>query len=356
MKKVKVLAIAFLVSGVLFSSSFIQNFFKTPAQIINDEIKVGWNLGNSLDCKNDYGSLSVDKAETFWGNPKVNKELIVSIKKAGFNCVRVPITWQNHIDENGKVDIKWLDRVQEVVDMAYGEGLYVIINLHHENWAVPKYENKEVAAKKMCNIWSQVGQRFANYDNKLIFETFNEPRFIGEDIEWTGNKEGYEVVNYWNEVFISHIRNMEDGNKNRTLIIPTYCEGVSEDILKGFKIPSDKNTIVSVHIYLPYDFALNESGTNKWSKDKKEDTYEIDKTLENLHNYFNKNNVPVMITEYGAIYKNNDEDIKNCLEYLRKRAKRFKIRTSVWDDGKNFRLIDRHNYSLNETILEGVID
>ena len=30
-----------------------------------------------------------------------------------------------------------MDRVQEVVDYAYGRGVYVIVNIHHEDWHFP---------------------------------------------------------------------------------------------------------------------------------------------------------------------------------------------------------------------------
>ena len=52
------------------------------------DMKVGWNLGNSLD--------SVGADETAWGNPKVTENLIKSVKDAGFNTIRIPVTYLNH--------------------------------------------------------------------------------------------------------------------------------------------------------------------------------------------------------------------------------------------------------------------
>ena len=77
-------------------------------------ITIGWNLGNSLDATG-----SGMNSETSWGNPKTTKSLILKVKEAGFNAVRIPTTWFNHSDSELNVDSVWFDRFQEVVDYAY---------------------------------------------------------------------------------------------------------------------------------------------------------------------------------------------------------------------------------------------
>lgn len=95
-------------------------------------ITIGWNLGNSLDATgNGYNS------ETSWGNPVVTKELIDAVREAGFDAVRIPTTWFNHSDSDLNVDDAWFERVHEVVDYAYNEGMYVILNVHHETGTTP---------------------------------------------------------------------------------------------------------------------------------------------------------------------------------------------------------------------------
>jgi len=51
------------------------------------EIKIGWNLGNTLDAP----------TETAWGNPRTTKAMIEKVREMGFNAVRVPVTWDTHI-------------------------------------------------------------------------------------------------------------------------------------------------------------------------------------------------------------------------------------------------------------------
>ena len=134
-------------------------------------ITIGWNLGNSLDATgNGYNS------ETSWGNPVVTKELIDAVREAGFDAVRIPTTWFNHSDSDLNVDDAWFERVHEVVDYAYNEGMYVILNVHHENWNDPYEDSYKEASKKLKNLWKQIANEFKDYGRRLIFEGMNEPR------------------------------------------------------------------------------------------------------------------------------------------------------------------------------------
>ncbi len=99
---------------------------------ITEEMGVGWNLGNSLDSNNSgFYSDNILDYETQWSSPVVTKSLIDSVKEYGFRTVRIPITWYQHISNDGNytIDSAWLARVKEVVDYAYNNGMYVIINV-----------------------------------------------------------------------------------------------------------------------------------------------------------------------------------------------------------------------------------
>ena len=106
---------------------------KTPTkQEIVKAMGAGWNLGNTLDATGK--GLGSDEV---WGNPKTTQEMIDFVKDQGFTTIRIPITWGRHMDSNYQIDRDWMNRVKEVVDYAYNDGLYVIINIHHDN-DIPK--------------------------------------------------------------------------------------------------------------------------------------------------------------------------------------------------------------------------
>lgn len=277
---------------------------------LTSEIVIGWNLGNSLDATG-----SGMNSETSWGNPKVTKELILKVKEAGFNAVRIPTTWYNHADSDMNVDELWFDRVQEVVDYAYDEGMYVILNSHHENWYDPYNDNLSEAKRRMKNLWTQIGQRFESYGERLIFEGMNEPRWRGTNFEWNGgNSEGRETVNKLNECFVKTVRATGGNNRYRALMIPTYA--ASSSGLDGFTLPEDKSLIVSIHAYSPYNFAMNENGTTKFDTNDSNSTGELVWLSQTLYDRFVSKGTGVIIGECGTVNKNNLSDRLNWAGYF----------------------------------------
>ena len=140
-------------------------------------MKIGWNMGNTLDAPD---------GETSWGQPEITPELIKSVKELGFKTIRLPVSWGKHtVDEDYTIDSAFLDRVQEVVDYCFDNDLYVIVNSHHDNdFYYPSKERFEEGSKFIESIWSQVAERFKDYGTKLIFESMNEPRLAGTGNEW----------------------------------------------------------------------------------------------------------------------------------------------------------------------------
>ncbi|MDD7185734.1 MAG: glycoside hydrolase family 5 protein, partial [Oscillospiraceae bacterium] len=185
------------------------------------DMKLGWNLGNTLDAIDDdgYNSNKLD-IEGSWCSVKTTKEMIDSIKKSGFQTIRIPVSWHNHIDENNNIDKEWLDRVQEVVDYAVANDMHIILNIHHDNdlkdgkvlGFYPEKQYLEQSLKYVEDIWTQVADRFKDYDEHLVFESLNEPRLIGSVYEWNFNAnaqeciEAQECINEMNQKFVDVVR------------------------------------------------------------------------------------------------------------------------------------------------------
>lgn len=289
-------------------------------------ITVGWNLGNSLDATGSGMS-----SETSWGNPKTTKELILKVKEAGFDAVRIPTTWYNHLDSDFNVSEEWLARVQEVVDYAYDEGMYVILNVHHENWNDPYESTLPDVKKKIKKLWTQIANRFESYGERLIFEGMNEPRWKNTNYEWNGgNAEGRRVVNAYNECFVETVRATGGNNRYRALMIPTYAASASG--LDGFTVPQDKSVIVSVHAYSPYNFAMNPSGTTKFDPNNTSDTQELTWLAGTLYDRFISKGTGVIIGECGTANKNNYSDRVNWAGYFPKLFRSKGIPVFLWDN------------------------
>lgn len=313
----------------------------TSAEIVAD-ISVGWNLGNTLDS---YNTNDTD-TETGWGNPKTTQEMIDTVQAAGFNAIRIPVTWGEHMSADGTIEAAWMARVKEVVDYAMNNGMYVILNVHHDDyiWLTPTYSEQAAVEAKLMHIWEQICAAFKDYDHHLIFEGMNEPRVIGSATEWSGGTpEEHDVINQLFAKFVETVRATGGLNADRTLIVTSHAQSITETAVNAVKVPDDNHVIVSIHSYAPWDFCGPESTRSTWGSDA--DKAELDKNFQFLADTFISKGIPVIIDEFGAINKNeNTADRAAYFEYYIRSAKQHGIKCFVWDNGaaeEEFTLLDR---------------
>ena len=262
-----------LISNInIFASTANTGMREISALDLTKEMRVGWNLGNTLDAYSTTAS-GLD-SETCWGNPKTTKAMIDKIKEMGFNTVRIPITWAGHVGSapNYTIDSAWLDRVEEVVNYVLDNDMYAIINLHHEesSWLIPTYSNQEKVTAQIKKLWEQIANRFKNYSDYLIFEAMNEPRVIGSANEWSGGTyENRAVINSLNAAAVNTIRASGGNNAKRFIMIPTHGAAALTETMNDLVIPNnDSRVIVSLHMYSPYYFAMVANSTPTWGSNE----------------------------------------------------------------------------------------
>lgn len=359
-------------TGTNGGSSPVQPLGDMTAVEVAEKLNIGWNLGNSFDA---YSNGTAD--ETAWGNPKTTKELINAVKAAGFDTIRIPVSYLGRVGEapDYTIEAAWLDRIQEVVDYALDAGLYTIINIHHDGnndkangaWIDCTAEDQKPVQDRLSKLWAQIAARFAEYDERLIFESMNEihdgsyqaPR--GES-----GQRYYANVNALNQVFVDTVRASGGKNADRWLLVPGYNTNIDYTIA-GFALPEDpaNRLMVSVHFYDPYQYALEENfNTSVWGRDAQgncgwgnEDF--VDAQFDKLESTYVNNGIPVIIGEYGAINKNKDEYRNYYMEYVTKAACERNLVPVYWDNGYNgdfgFALFDRNNGAvLHEGMLEAM--
>ena len=296
-------------------------------------MKAGWNLGNSLDANSSPGLA----AETSWGNPKTTQELVNNIRDMGFTTIRIPVSWGTHADENGHVDEDWMARVKEVVNYAYGIGMYVILNSHHDNdyydigGCTEDTAVYEASIKKMTGLWTEIAETFKGYDEHLVFETMNEPRTIGSANEWSGGTaEERQIVYGLNAAIVEAIRATGGNNTYRHIMVPCYGANAQYNVLGTMELPDDDRIIVSVHAYTPYVFAMQgDGGTTVFTASHKS---ELDSLFRGLNALFVKKGIPVVIGEFGCTNKDNIEDRCAWMDYYVSGAKMYGIPCIVWDN------------------------
>lgn len=328
-----------------------------PSTELVKEMKIGWNLGNTLDSTitNPKGTELPSDWETAWGQPVTTKAMIDSVAAQGFNVLRVPITWEGKFGEGPDytIDPDWLARVNEIVDYGIDNDMFVIINVHHEEWHMPTYENEAAAQEILTALWAQIADHFKDYNEKLIFEGLNEPRLKGTPMEWNGgNDEARDVINHWNAAFVETVRNSGGNNKLRHLMVTPYAASSMDKVLNDFAVPDDDKVIVSIHAYLPYTFALadNAQATTEWSADNPADTNDIDMLMANLKDRYLDKGRAVIIGEMGTRNRMNTEARAECARYYSEAAHNAGIPICWWDNnafvggGENFGLFDRKTF------------
>lgn len=313
------------------------------------KMKIGWNLGNTLDAWADGQNNGLD-SETCWGQPKTTAEMFQGLAKSGIGSVRIPITWHNHlIDNNYTIDPAWMARTKEVVDMALNAGLYVIINVHHDTApsANVKYgqgyypvESAKTESLKFLNrVWEQIAAAYKNYDERIVFELLNEPRLVGHEREWWYDDavadcgKANKIIVEYEQACLDKIRKSGGNNKDRFILVPAYVAQPWAAMKDTFALPKDKakgRIMLSVHMYDPWSFAGDPAGEAEFTQAAKDGLLNA---FGALYDNFVKKGVPVVITECGATNKNNLSAREAWFKFYFENAKKKGITAVLWDNG-----------------------
>lgn len=323
---------------------------KSAKQTVYD-MRIGWNLGNTLDATGGNGWSS----EISWGQPETEEEMITGLVDAKFKTIRIPVSWTKHIgDDQYTIDPNWMLRVKEIVDWAISKDMYVILNTHHDNYPYPDeikghgyyYPNNvnfDESVRFLTNVWGQIALAFNNgYDEHLIFETLNEPRPCGTNVEWNYDPnspislEAADCINKFNQLIVDVIRSSGGNNKERFIMVPGIAASPSAAFADTFKIPTDEkpdHLIVAVHMYSPYIFAMQSPGATGWTKKMQS---EIAGTFKKLNETFIEKGYPVVIGEFGAVNKNNLEDRIEWAKAFIKYSRKYGMTSCLWDNGQYY--------------------
>lgn len=348
-----------------------QSGMRSDALELMKNVSVGWNLGNSLEAFNEDDQINHGAdTETAWGNPATTAEMITVIKNAGFNAVRIPVRWYPHAvnEELTEFNQEWITRVKAVVDICLNDGMYVILNTHHEKWETvtkggESEETMNSNLSKFANLWKFIATTFRDYDERLVFSGTNEMH----NAEWDSSDAELQMQNQFNECFVNVVRSTGGKNFYRNLIVQAYSCFPDNALTDKFILPKDvvENRLsVEFHFYRPSAFAYMdcpgyESNTfHYWGKDYKannnpavnytEDEAYVDDLFGKLKAKFVDNGCGVVMGEYGVVTTpstkgskvENDlaETKKYYMNYLTSSARRNGIAPFVWDNGSYYNL------------------
>ena len=307
---------------------------------------IGWNLGNTLDANDATKTWkTTEEHETCWGQPVTTPELLKMMKEAGFGAIRVPVTWYQEMDANGKVNDAWMKRVKEVVDYVIDNGMYCLLNVHHDtgadggtfkSWIKASGANYTANKDKYEGLWKQIAETFKDYDQHLLFEAYNE--MLDEKNTWNepvDKTDGYKAINDYAKSFVTVVRATGGNNAQRNLVVNTYSASNSSAAMKALELPEETGHIVfQIHNY------------PNW-KDESTTRQLIDNLISDIKTNLISKGAPVIIGEYATFttwpadldyYEKDRKLALYAMDYFIKKTKEAGIGTFYWmglSDGAN---------------------
>ncbi len=298
-----------------------------------ENMQPGWNLGNSFDA--------VGTDETAWGNPPVTQDLIKKIADEGYKSIRIPVTFDQRMAEGPDytIDDDYLNRVDQTVQWALDEGLYVMINIHHDSWIwleggmATDHDN---SLARYEAIWTQLSAHFKDYSTNLMFESINEPRFQASE------EQSQVYLDELNTSFYNIVRESGGKNDSRPLVLPTLDTGSEahkiNPLYDYIKELNDPNILATVHYYGFWPFSVNIAGYTTFEEDTKND---IIQTFDRVHDTFSANGIPVVIGEYGLLGFDTSTDViqqgekLKFFEFMLHYAQEKDLVHILWDNGQH---------------------
>lgn len=290
----------------------------------------GINIGNSLDAP----------TETAWGNPLIQERYFSDLKKAGFDAVRIPVTWATHVSWTPPytIDSTFFNRVDTVIDWALSNHLFVIVDAHHETWlktaladTAKNVPHADTCIARFDSIWSQIATRFKDKSDSLIFEILNEPYPMAED-----------SVNALNVRVLKIIRRT---NPTRIVSYSGYMWSNSDQLVTAEIPDSGSQYLIGYyHSYDPSSFGLDGNGTYGTSSDIARTKAKFDQVT----TWSEKNNIPVILDEFGFINKCAFNSRMCAYATDMDQALQHGVPAFVWDDGQAFQVYNRTTYKFNE--------
>lgn len=376
--------------------------FETATEAVKN-MAVGWNLGNTLDSNSGdtlnmwiehWTARTPSDYEKAWGQPVTKASLMKLFKDAGFNAIRVPVTWYPHMeakfrftsndnsnwypsqdDIGTKVNAAWMRRVKQVVDYVIDAGMYCILNVHHDTgasntaWLVASEADYEKQHERYEALWKQIAETFRDYDEHLLFESYNE--MLDTEDSWcfasyrtpdyynaTIARSAYNGINSYAQTFVNTVRATGGNNAQRNLVVNTYgaCCGEGDwniylqDPLKKMKLPEDEvpnHLIFEVHCYPDVKDLPTAKST-------------LNTTISNLKKNLASKGAPIIFGEWGTstdkAYEQYRSNMLSFYRYFIEQTKKAGIGTFHWmglSDGDHRSVPEFNQADLVEAIIKG---
>jgi endoglucanase len=270
------------------------------------------------------------------------------IREAGFQTVRINLHPLQRMGSAPayRLPEAWLHTLDWAVNNALANSLMVILDLHNYNDVA-----RDPAAFKprLMAFWKQVGERFKDAPDGLLFELLNEPN-------------GKLTGPLWNEWLAEALAVVRATNPTRTVVIgPPSWNGI--DNLDELVLPeADRDIIVTVHYYEPFRFTHQGASWSPETVRYSGVTWGSATELKRLEGDFGRvrdwaaaNRRPILLGEFGAYEKGPMESRARWTAHVARAAESLSWAWTYWQFDSDFIVYDIDKDRWVEPILKALV-
>ncbi|HET6884209.1 MAG TPA: glycoside hydrolase family 5 protein [Pirellulales bacterium] len=283
----------------------------------------GMNLGNALEAPR----------EGEWG-VTLKEEYFQRIKEAGLDSVRIPVRWSAHAAQDAPytIDAEFFARVDWAIEQTLSRGLQAIVNVHHYDELM---KQPDAHRERFLGLWRQIADRYRNRPPQLSFELLNEP------IEqMTAEK--------WNRLLADSVALIRRSNPSRQIVVGPIGANSIKD-LPSLRLPDDRQLIVTVHYYSPFQFThqgaswagpqAREWLGRKWTGTKAEQNA-VRRDFNAAAAWGVEHRRPIFLGEFGAYSAADMESRAHWTRFIAEEADERKMGWAYWEFCSGFGAYD----------------
>lgn len=298
----------------------------------------GINLGNALDAPK----------EGEWG-VRLQADYLTAIKKAGFATVRLPVRWSAHAGKDAPytIDPKFAERVDWAIDQALANELNIIVNVHHYG---EMDDAPDEHLPRLLGLWRQIAGRYKDRSARVYFELLNEPH-------------GKLTEAKWNAMIPKLLAVVRRSNPTRPVIVgPGQWNSVRA--LDKLELPrDDRNLIVTVHFYDPFEFTHQGAswvkGADKWKgrtwSGTDAEKSAVRKQLEKAAAWAKEKDRPVFLGEFGAYEAADLPSRARWTGFVAREAERLGFSWAYWEFCSGFGAYDPKTNAWREPLRSALV-
>lgn len=192
----------FVCKDVIHTNEFFARFIRISGKNLESAIPYRYGDIDDYSARNillkRFGAEKAEELLSKYQECYITRKDLEYIKSKNFNFVRVPVYWQEIMDENCKIKEHGWDNIDWLLEQCRELELYVMLDYHgapggntlgsitagqldsNRLWHEPLYQ------KMSMKIWKNMAERYKDHPEIAVYDLLNEPCVIPVESEREG--------------------------------------------------------------------------------------------------------------------------------------------------------------------------